>query len=446
MFEVEMPLDYDGNGWVFMAATIRLVNTSEDGGKGTGPSANGRLCSVARQPILDLRGRVHAYELLLRGVTELDANGEVLSLTLAETAAFWSLQRPSELKKLTGKMTAFVSCPPEALCDQLAQTLPSTLTVLEIAVSPEFSPDLIAICQRLKALGFRFALEDFRGQPQLKPLVELADYITVDIGRTRPEERRELFEELHGRTTAMLAKSVDTQADYRKAREEGFGFFQGYYFCEPVPVRNRRPPVNQLLRIDLLKALQQDPLDVRRVSQLVKRDGPITYQLLRLVNSPIWAMRQAVDSIEAALLAAGDDAFRRIAIMAIASEFNGAQPAELLCMAMVRGRFCEVAGVKRGLDSFGQYLLGLLSLLPAMQGQPMTEVAPALPLDDEIRMALLGTKNPERVLLGWLENLECGDWAGCDAAARIDDLNQLDLAKIYVDAVAWTEAALHSLA
>ena len=177
---------------------------------------------------------------------------------------------------------------------------------------------------------------------------------------------------------------------------------------------------------------------------MVKRDGPITYQLLRLVNSPIWAVRQAVDSIEVALLAVGDDAFRRIATLAIASEFNGSQPPELLCMAMVRGRFCEVAGARRGLDAFAQYLLGLLSLLPAMQGQPMTDVALALPLDDEIREALLGMKNPERVLLGWLENCERGDWASCDAAAQTDNLNQQELAKVYVDAVAWAEAALHS--
>jgi len=303
---------------------------------------------------------------------------------------------------------------------------------------------LVAACQQLKALGFRFALKDFRVQPQFKPLVELADYITVDMGRTRPEKRRELFEYLHGRKIAMLAKGVDTQADYGRAREEGFGLFQGYYFCEPLPMRNRRPPVNQILRIDLLKALQQNPLDLRNVSQMVKRDGPITYQLLRLVNSPIWAVRQAVDSIEVALLAVGDDAFRRIATLAIASEFNGSQPPELLCMAMVRGRFCEVAGVKRGLDAFGQYLLGLLSLLPAMQGQPMTDVASALPLDDEVREALLGRKNPERVLLGWLENCERGDWAECDAAAKLDNLNQQQLAKVYVDAVAWAEAALHS--
>lgn len=326
------------------------------------------------------------------------------------------------------------------------QTLPSTLTVLEIAPPPEIWPDLIATCRQLKALGFRFALNDHKGQPQLKPLIELADYIKVDFGRTQSEERRKIFEQRRGKTVAMLARGVDTQAEFKQAREEGFTLFEGYYFCQPTPVRNRRPPVNQILRIDILKALQQNPLDLRKVSELVKRDGPITYQLLRLVNSPLWAMRQAVDSIEVALLAVGDDAFRRIATTAIASEFNGSQPPELLCMAMVRGRFCERAGLRRNLEPFQQYLLGLLSLLPAMQGQSMSDLAPALPLDDKVREALLGKKNPERVLLGWLECCESGDWSGCDAATQADSLNQQELAKIYVEAVAWTEAALHSAA
>jgi len=423
-----------------MVTPGQLVNGPED----ARPSAAGRLCCVARQPILDLHSRVHAYELLFRGGTELEGGGAPAGRNIAETAAFFGLQKPSELKKLTGKMTALVSCPAEALNDQLAQILPPTLTVLEIRATPEISSDLLAQCQQMKGLGFRLALDDFKWQAELKPLVELADYITVDVGRTRPEERRELMERLHGTPPAMLAKGVHTQVDYRQAHEEGFALFEGYYFCEPVPMRNRRPPVNQILRIDILKALQQHPLDLRRVSQLVKRDGPITYQLMRLVNSPVWAMRQAVDSIEVALLAVGDDAFRRIATMAIASEFNGSQPAELLCMAMVRGRFCEVAGLKRDLDPFGQYLLGLLSLLPAMQGQPMSEVVRALPLNDDIRESLLGTKNPERALLGWLEKCERGDWAGCDAAAKIDHLDQQELAKVYVEAVAWTELALHS--
>jgi EAL and modified HD-GYP domain-containing signal transduction protein len=350
------------------------------------------------------------------------------------------------LKKLTGKMMAFVSCRWEDLSDQLAQKLPATLTVLEIPGNLAMPPELIAVCQQLKAEGFRFALDDFRGQAQFKSLLELAEFIKVDIERTSKDERRELFEQVRGKPIGTLAKNIDTQASYVRARDEGFELFEGYYFCEPVPVRNRRPPVNQILRIDILRALQQTPLEVHKISPLVKRDGPLTYQLLRLANSPLWAVRKEIDSIEQALMTVGDDAFRRIATTAIASEFNGNQPPELLCMAMVRGRFCEVAGAKRNLDPFIQYMLGLLSLLPAMQGQAMKDIAPTLPLGDEIRKALLGTKNPERVQLGWLEKCERGDWAGCDAAAEADSLNQQELAKIYVDAVAWAEAVLHSAA
>lgn len=398
---------------------------------------------VARQPILDLNGRVHAFRLLFREESEPEKSASA-GRAMMETAAFHKLNKPSELKRLTGSLVAIVRCAPEALSEELAQVLPPSLTVLEIAPSGGATPELKATCEKLKALGFRLALGEFTGQPEFDSLVELADYIKVDFGRSQPEERRELLQRLRGKSIILLASNLETQKDYLKAREEGFTLFEGYWFCQPVMKRNRRPPANQMLRIEILQALQKQPLDLVKVSQLVKRDGPLTYQLLRLANSPLWALRQPVESIQAALLAVGDDAFRRIATLAIATEFNGDQPAELLCMVMVRARFCEVAGVRRGLDPFGQYLLGLLSLLPAMQGQPMSELAPALAVSPEIRAALMGTKTPERVLLGWLESCECGDWAGCDAAAQADGLNQQELVKTYVEAVAWAEAALHS--
>jgi EAL and modified HD-GYP domain-containing signal transduction protein len=398
---------------------------------------------VARQPILDLHGRVHAFRLLFREDSEA-GEGASAGLAMMKTATFHKLNRPTELKRLTGSLVAIVRCTAEALSEELAQALSPSLTVLEIATSGEAPPEMKATCERLKALGFRLALGEFTGQPEFDSLVELADYIKVNFDRSQPQERFALQQRLRGKAMILMATNLETQKDYLKAREEGFTLFEGYWFCQPVMKRNRRPPANQMLRLEVLKALQKNPLDLVKVSELVKRDGPLTYQLLRLANSPLWALRQPVESIQGALLAVGDDAFRRIATLAIATEFNGDQPPELLCMAMIRGRFCEVAGGKRGLDPFGQYLLGLLSLLPAMQGQPMSELAPALAVGDEIRAALMGTRNPERVPLGWLECCERGDWAGCDAAAQTDGLNQAELVKTYVEAVAWAEAALHS--
>jgi EAL and modified HD-GYP domain-containing signal transduction protein len=421
-----------------MAAVIQPVCDSADPALPSTP----RLYSVVRQPILDLHGRVHAYELLFRGVPAPD--GVSAFNNLIEIARNFDLEKPSELKKLTGKLTAFVRCPWQALNEQLAQVLPATLTVLEIEPNQEVSPEFVSSCRQMKALGFRFALDDLTNVPQPTSFLELADYIAVDFARTPAEVRRRLLDGLRDKSTMMLAKGVHTQQDYRKAREEGFTLFEGRFFLMPVTVRNRRPPVNQMLRLDILKALQQHPMDLHKVSQLVKRDGPLTYQLLRLVNSPLWGMRQNVASIEVALVAVGENAFRRIATLAIASEFNGDQPAELLSMAILRGRICEVMASKRCLDPFGQYLLGLLSLLPAMQGQPMSEVAPTLPLSAEVLEALLGKACPERVVLGWLEHFEHGDWAACDATAKASGLDQVELSSVYIESVAWTETALHS--
>jgi EAL and modified HD-GYP domain-containing signal transduction protein len=178
----------------------------------------------------------------------------------------------------------------------------------------------------------------------------------------------------------------------------------------------------------------------------VKRDASLTYRLLRLVNSPMCAIRQEVSSIQAALIAVGEETFRHIAALAIASELNAGQPAEILRMAFMRGRFCELAAGLCALDSTEQYLLGMMSLLPAMMRLPMAELAPALPLRDEIREALIGKANPERILLEWLEHRERGDWAACDAAAQINGLDDEFMAACYAEAVMWAEAALSSAA
>ncbi len=153
-------------------------------------------------------------------------------------------------------------------------------------------------------------------------------------------------------------------------------------------------------------------------------------------------MRQEVRSVEAALLAVGEDAFRRMFTLAITSELNAGRPAEILRMAFVRGRFCELAAGMCALDSTEQYLLGLLSLLPAMLRLPMEELAPVLPLRDEIRQALLGAAVTERTLLEWLVNHERGDWAACDAILAAHGLEQDALLHFYAEAVAWAESAL----
>ncbi len=403
------------------------------------PERADQLRYVARQPILDLRGRLHGYELLFRDGpgAAFSGDGDLATRTMLDNSVIFGLE------KLAGGVTAFVNCTRESLTEALVDVLPPSMTVLEILEDIEPTSAVIMACRRLKSAGFRLALDDFTWRPGIEKLVELADYIKVDFILTGAAERKKLLAKLSDYAVALVAEKVETHEEYQQARAEGFSLIQGYYFCRPILLKNRNVPANRLSHVEILRLLQEETLDLRKLTRLVKRDASLTYRLLRLINSPLWAVRQEVCSVQGALIAVGEDVFRRIATLAITSELNADQPEEVLRMAFVRGRFCELAAGLCALNATEQYLLGLLSLLPAMLRQPMEELTPSLPLREEIRQSLNGKELEERCLLAWLVNHEHGDWTACDAIADVRNLDREKLQFCYAQAVVWAEEALH---
>ncbi len=399
----------------------------------------GEMRYVARQPILNLRGHVQGYELLFRNAPEevLSAGADMAARTMLDNAVIFGLDW------LTNGLPAFVNCTVEALTEELVLVLAPSKTVLTVPGNVELTPKLLESCRRLKTRGFRLALDDFAWRPNLRPLAGLADYIRVDFNRFGLAERQYL-RNAECASLDMVAKKVETQEDYKRACDEGFKLFQGAYFCRPVLLRKRKVPANRQLHFEIVRMLHHDPIDIREVSELVLRDASMTYRLLRLVNSPIYAIHQEVRSIASAIIAVGEDAFRRIVSLAVLSELGGEAPPEILHMALVRARFCELAAGARGLDPSEQYLLGMLSLVPAMLRLPMEELTPSLPLRGEICEALQGTMNPERTLLAWIEQHERGEWDACDRIVHAQGLSQEHLVKCYAASVVWAAAALHS--
>jgi EAL and modified HD-GYP domain-containing signal transduction protein len=399
---------------------------------------------VARQPILNLLGRVHGYELLFRNAPEtlFSRDVDTAARTMLDNAVIFGLEM------FTNGLPAFVSCTAEALTEQLVHVLAPKMTVLAVPAGLEQTTSLIEACRDLKGQGFRIALDGFSAKASSRALLNLADYIRVDLARLKPEARQQL-RQINCASIARVAMKVDTQDDYLLACAEGFTLFQGDYFCHPVLLKKHKVPASRLFHFEIVKLLHHDPIDVRKVSQLVMRDASLTFRLLRLVNSPICAIQQEVRSIESAILVIGEENFRRMVSLAVLSELNSDRPPEILQMALLRARFCELAAPLFDLDPAEQYLLGLLSLVPAMLCLPMHELIPSLPLRDRICEALQGNSNPERTLLSWLELHERGNWAACDDLVEANLPAEQhsapeQLPKFYADAVVWAEAAVRS--
>jgi c-di-GMP-related signal transduction protein len=397
---------------------------------------------IARQPILDRNGNVHAYELLFRnGLTNsFQGDLETATYTTVDNAVMFGLEY------LTAGQLAFINCTGKVVIDELPRILPPASTVLELLETIEPTPELVQACRKLKKLGFRIALDDFIWKPSLAPLVELADYIKVDLLQLNHEERLKLLKELPRNSATLLAEKVETQEEYQLAREEGFKLFQGYYFCRPEMMTKRGIPANTRFHLEILQQLLNDPLDLIRLCPLVESDASLAYRLLRLVNSVGFGIRREVQSIHSAMVIVGDDSFRRIATLAIASQLNSARSAEILHTALVRARFCETAAPACQLNATEQYLLGMLSLFPAMLQVPIDEIAPMLPLRQQIRESLSGMAHPERKVLTWIESHEAGNWPASDRITQSQGLDGEQMARLYVEAVQWADTAIRAAA
>lgn len=403
-----------------------------------GDRATEQVRYVARQPILDARGKVFGYELLFRSgpTITFSGDGDLATQTVLDNTVLYGLEN------LAGGLPAFINCTTDALEKHLVEVLPAHRAVLEVLETLEPTPELLTACRMLKRKGFRIALDDFVWEPVWEPFLDLADFVKVDITISGPAERAALIKRMRGTRAQLVAEKVETQAEFEQTRLEGFALFQGFYFCHPIIIKNREIPTNRMIHLDLLRSLLQDPLEHLTVSELVKRDPSLTYRLLRLVNSPLFGMRNEVRSIVAALGLVGDVLFRRMATVAIASEISGNETSELLRMTFQRGRFCELAAPLFGLNPTEQYLVGILSLLPALLRAPMDSLAGFMPLREATLEALLGTHNPERSALDWIESYELGNWAQCDKVSARMGFAAAKLPEQYAEAVHWAEINL----
>ena len=139
----------------------------------------GEMRYVARQPILNLRGQVHGYELLFRGAPEavFSAGADMAARTMLDNAVIFGLDW------ITNGLPAFVSCTAESLTEDLVLVLSPEKTVLVLPAELELTPRLLESCSRLKARGYRLALDDLDGTRTCGRLPPLADYLRVEGAR-----------------------------------------------------------------------------------------------------------------------------------------------------------------------------------------------------------------------------------------------------------------------
>jgi c-di-GMP-related signal transduction protein len=373
---------------------------------------------IARQPILDTRLQVFAYELLFRGGPQnsFQPFANAASSVIADSITLF------DLDMLTGHARAFVNVDEMALRLGAPRLLPADRIVVEILETVRPTEEILGACRELRSAGYQLALDDFVDSEEIAPLVEFASFLKIDFQMFDARTRRALARKYTDNNIGLLAEKVETESEFREARELGFSYFQGYFFCKPSMVETREIPGNKTIQLQLLAAVAAPELRFDIIEKLLKQEPSLLYRLLRYLNSPILGLRSEVRSVRHALVVLGENEFRRWgSIFAIISMSAGKSP-ELIRTALTRAFFCEEFSAAAGLrekDS-SLFLMGLLSITDALLDKPMREVLKSLPVIQEVKIALCGGTNRVRDVYELVLALERAEWIRLsDIAARI---------------------------
>ena len=429
------------------------IPSKENRTPGSGPSKrpmsieldSRKTICVARQPILDLSGRVYGYELLYRNTA--DATECVAEGDLAGARTLTDAVLALGLDVLTSGRPAFINFTRSLLLNGAGTLLPPTSMVIELREDAMIDEALVDTCRHLHHRGFAIALDDFVPGSSAEALIPFASFVKVDVLQIPAADRMKLAARLVPRGVRLIAEKVETAEVAEEARSHGYRLFQGYYFCRPKTFATSAMPGQRMAYLGLLGALNRDDLSVDELEDLVKHDVSLSYRVLRSVNSWLYGLRHEVTSIRHALVLLGLDQIRKWASVWVLAGLNSTGTQETVNVAIVRARCCELIGDHiAGTDEAASYfLLGLCSLLDVILGRPMADALKEMPLPASINDALLGEQNDPRRVLDAVLAYEQGKWNDAADALTALRVPADTLPEIYADALRWARELLKTV-
>jgi c-di-GMP-related signal transduction protein len=391
---------------------------------------------VARQPIFDRAQSVFGYEILFRNGVEdfFNADPELAARSTLDSSLLFGINT------LCDNRRAFVNCTSEILFKDLITLLPPSQTVAEILETVEPEDRVVAACKRLKAAGYLIALDDFSPNDPRIPLVEFADIIKVDIRATSEVERAGMMRRFGSPKCKMLAEKLETPHEFHQARDMGFVYFQGYFFCRPELVIGREVPASQLHYIRLLEMVSRREIDMRELEKMLKQEASISYRLLRYLNSPVFGFALEIKSIRHAIAVLGEREMRRWIRLVVTVGAAEQKCSELVLMGLARARFCELLSNRLQSNS-DLFLMGLLSVMDAILEVGMDVLLEQLPVERETKSALLAQESCLRPLYRLMLAQESGEWAESSALAKQLKLTDEEVAATWWEAMQWAQEA-----
>jgi len=395
---------------------------------------------IARQPIYNRDNGVMGYELLYRNNSTNQANFSDGDQASCETILNTFMH--IGIDSIAGSSLAFINLPREFIVNEDLIPMFNKQAVLEVLEDIKPDEDVITGIRRLKKEGYRIALDDFVYKENLIPFIELADFIKIDIHGLSKTEIKHQLSLLKSYNVKFIAEKIETHELYQFCYEQGFDYYQGYFFCYPEMLSKKSLPSNKLVILNLIKKLQDPEIESYDLEEILIQDITLSYKLLRYINSASFGLRREVDSIKDAIVLLGINNLKNWVSLIMMSRIIESKPTELIITGMVRGKMCELLAEKHYPEVAHQmFIIGLFSVLDALMDQPLIDLLDSVILSTDIKLALLDYAGNQGEIFKYVLMYEKNNWNelyGSTIAAN-------SFIQSYLTAVNWADKTAKSL-
>ncbi|WP_010630789.1 EAL and HDOD domain-containing protein [Sporolactobacillus vineae] len=396
---------------------------------------------VARQPIFDREMKLRGYELLYRqgrhnyyeGTDDQKATATVLSNSVLV----------AHFSELVDGKRGFINFPGEFLTAGLPRLLPRKKIVVEILERVQATDAVIAACRRLKRDGYTIALDDFSlsNSREYRALIELADIIKIEFPKVRIPDQLKLIRALRDKTI-FLAEKVETVQQYQLAMRMGYQLFQGYFFSKPAMINKKDIGMLSVSLVTIIKELERKEPDVQKMAGLIEKDLGLSYKVLRLANTVNFGSRYPVRSMQQALVRIGSDQLLQWMHLFLLNSVRNTENNELIKASMIRGKIMALLSneIGSGDQESDYFIAGIFSSIDSILNDSMDHIIDGLPLDLNVREALLGRENAIRRALDSVIACEQANW---EALKKDTDENSILSEKymtFYLRALKWRKS------
>ena len=344
---------------------------------------------LAKQAIYDMKKNCVAYELLFRtpmGSSASDFGAEIAtSQVLVNYCASVSEQSDET------ELPVFINVDSQFVIEFDSLPVSPKSVVIELTGKVEPSQALIESVISWKKLGFIFAMDFYDFDTKWDEFIPLMGYVKVDMLSL---DHGFVVNEISkpGRPKCLwVAKRVEDEEVFELCKAAGFDYVQGYFLAKPKPVLGNSIRPGTAVTIRLLKELDQPGITMQKIAALVSQDPKLTMQMLKIINSSLFALPKPVDDLQSALIYLGVDMLRKWAMM-IAFLSNGNVHIEACRLVLLRAKACEMLcdqNPKLLEHASSAFLVGLVSGAEILLKVPVSNFLGQVNLSDDVSLAVL---------------------------------------------------------